>query len=123
MNNDEINGFAELTLCDGIIFIAFRPGISLTLQAARATTEARLQLQNCKAYPALYDVRELTDSDKAGRDFLATYGCTLTTAVALYCGTGISHTIARFFLKVSKPTVPARVFTERMAAIAYLNTR
>ncbi|MNR12648.1 hypothetical protein D3C85_1290150 [compost metagenome] len=66
------------------------------------------------------DIRGVVDSDKAARDYLAQSGSVLTKAVSLVAHQKVSLIITSFYLKICKPSVPTKLFTNESAALAFL---
>lgn len=114
------NAFAQYHIADKILFINLRKGTELTLGAAQRLTTDRLDFQNEKPFPAFYDITGVLTSTKAGRDYLAMYGCVLTPAAALYCQPHVTMTIAEYFLRFNRPAIPTGVFTNRALAHSFL---
>ena len=111
-----------LSLGNGIISLAYKPKTTLDLMAAQNSVAMRLQLQADKSYPVFLDMSGVTDSDKAGRDYLAQYGFVLTKAIAILVKTGVSSVITSFYLKRYTAEIPVKVFTEKVKALEFLST-
>ncbi|WP_333696014.1 DUF7793 family protein [Flavobacterium sp.] len=105
---------------NGILFFEYKPDTILNLNVAKRVVADRIQFQNEKYYPVLCDIRGIIDTDKSGRDYLAQSGSLLTKAVGLIVHQKVSLTISNFYLQVSKPTVPTKLFTTKEEGIAYL---
>jgi hypothetical protein len=72
------------------------------------------------AYPIFCDIRGIVDSDKAARDYLAQSGSILTKAVSLVGHQSVSLSMTSFYLKICKPSVPTKIFTDEAAALVFL---
>jgi hypothetical protein len=94
----------------------------IDLIAAKLVVADRIMIQNEKAYPVLCDIRGVIDSDKAARDYLAKSGSVLTKAVSLLGNDTISLAITSFYLRINKPRVPTKIFTEELSALIFLET-
>jgi hypothetical protein len=68
------NEFAEYWIEEGILFFIYKPGISMTLEAAKRVVKDRLEVQKGESYPVFCDMRGIKDSDKPARDYLAKEG-------------------------------------------------
>jgi hypothetical protein len=116
------NDYARFWFAERILFIEYKPQITIDLKVAQRVVADRIQFQKGKSYPVLCDIRGVVDSEKAGRDYLAQSGSVLITAVALVIHEQVSLTISNFYLHISKPTVPTKLFTTRHDALNYLKT-
>ena len=114
------NPFAKFWTHQGILFFKYKQGVFINLEVAQLIVADRLYFQNERAYPILCDIRGVTGIDKAGRDYSANYGSTLTKAVALLCDELVLNTIGLFYLNVNKPSSPTQVFMDETAALHYL---
>jgi hypothetical protein len=114
------NEFAVFWISGNILFFEYKPGVVINLVAAQHIVTDRIQMQKDKAYPVLCDVRGIADSDKAGRDYLARHGSVLTKAVGIVVQRTLSMVMISFYLKISKPQVPTKVFSDRAKALDFL---
>ena len=114
------NDYAELWIEKGILFFIYKPGVHVTLQAAKQIVAARLQFQGERAFPVFCDVRNIQDSDKTARDYLAREGSIMTKAVSVLVHPPVTRAMLDFYLRTNKPLVPTRVFDNREEALAYL---
>ena len=102
------NEFATFEIRNDILYTEFKDQVSLTLVVARQVVADQVILLNGKSCPVLLDMRKLVDSEKGGRDFLASTTSIPADAMALLVEGKISLAISEFYLKVSRPTVPIR---------------
>ncbi|WP_244273254.1 DUF7793 family protein [Flavobacterium sinopsychrotolerans] len=114
------NEFALFWISGNILFFEYKPGVVINLAAAQRIVADRMQMQKEKVYPVLCDVRGIADSDKAARDYLAQYGSVLTKAVSILANQTISIVMISFYLKISKPQVPTKVFSDKAKALEFL---
>jgi hypothetical protein len=116
------NKFAHFWIENEILFFIYKPNVVIDLIAAKLVVADRIMIQNEKAYPVLCDIRGVIDSDKAARDYLAKSGSVLTKAVSLLGNDTISLAITSFYLRINKPRVPTKIFTEELSALIFLET-
>lgn len=116
------NDFAEFWIEDSILYFVYKPGSRINLQAAKRIVEDRVNLQNGVAYPVFCDMRNVMDSDKSARDYLAKEGSNLVKAVAVMIDSPITKMMLNFYLAVNKPITPTRLFTDKNQALEYLNS-
>lgn len=114
------NEFAIFWISENILFVEYKPDVVINLVAAQRIVADRMQMQKEKVYPVLCDVRGIADSDKAARDYLAQHGSVLTKAVSILANQTISIVMISFYLKISKPQVPTKVFRDKQAALEFL---
>lgn len=116
------NDYAHFCIRGNILFFEYKPNVAIDLTVAQRIVADRIQIQNEKAYPILCDIRGIVDSDKAARDYLAQSGSVLTKAVGLVVNQSVSLIMTSFYLKICKPSVPTKIFTDESAALAFLET-
>lgn len=116
------NEYAQFWIKDGILYFKYRPNVVIDLSAAHRIVADRIQMQNEKFYPILCDIRGVTDTDKAARDYLAQSGSLMTKAVGIVTNQSVSRIMTSFYLKICKPSVPTAIFTNESSALAFLET-
>lgn len=114
------NEYAHFWIQNNILFFEYKPDIVIDLNAAHRIVADRIHMQNERAYPILCDIRGVVDFDKAARDYLAQSGSVLTKAVGLVVQQNVSLIMTSFYLKICKPRVPTKLFTDKSAALAFL---
>ena len=76
-----------------------------------------------KDYPILINMKNTKKISKEARDFLASEkGAERVIAAALIIDSMLTATLANFFLKVNKPVVATRLFTNEEEAVKWLKT-
>lgn len=114
------NDYARFWVADGILFFEYKPNIIIDLKVAQCVVIDRIHFQNERSFPVLCDIRGVISTEKAGRDYLAQSGSILAKAVGLIVHEKVSLTISTFYLEISKPTVPTKIFNNQDEALAYL---
>lgn len=114
------NQFAEYWLEDGVLFFVYKPGTHMNLEAAKQVVKDRLAVQNGESYPVFCDMRGVRDSDKPARDYLAKEGSSLVRSVAVLTDSPVTKIMLNFYLTISKPLIPTKMFTDRNQALQYL---
>lgn len=104
---------------DGIVQLVWAPRVAMGLDDAIAATEAMAQLTGGRRTPLLVDTRDVGPQDRAARMEFVRRG-DLVSAVALIAGTPLSRMMGNFFLSVSKPMAPTRLFEDEASALAWL---
>lgn len=114
------NQNARFWIEDGILFFQYKPSTIIDLEVAMRVVADRIAFQNERHLPIFCDTRGITSIDKAARDYLAKSGSMLAKAVALIGSENVSITMSTFYLEISKPSVPTRIFTIEHEALDYL---
>jgi hypothetical protein len=115
------NEFARFWICNQILFFEYKDKVVIDLAAAQCIVVDRVRVQKEVAYPVFCDARGIISIDKEARDYLAQSGSILTKAVSLLVYQSVSFSMSSFYLKISKPRVPTRMFTDKTAALAFLS--
>ena len=116
------NVYAYYALKEDILFITYKPNLTLNFKVAQLVVADRIRFQNEKAYLVLCDIRGIVHSEKAGRDYLAHTGSLLIKAVSLLVNESVLLYMTTFYLQVSRPPVPTQIFTNEVGALAYLKS-
>lgn len=119
-NESYENQNARFWIDQGILFFQYKPNTIIDLQVATQVVADRIALQNERILPVFCDIRGIVSTDKAGRDYLAKSGSLLAKAVALIVNENVSMTMSTFYLEISKPSVPTRIFDIEQEALDYL---
>ena len=104
---------------DGVVEIAWAPHVPSGIEDARATIAAMAELTGGRAAPLLVHTTHAGPQDRAARmEFIRRQE--VVAAVALIVGNPLSRMMATFFINVSKPEVPIRLFEDEAVALAWL---
>ncbi len=106
---------------DGFIQIEWASTGAVHAEDARAATSATGELAAGSLTGLLVDMRNVKPFDRQTRaEFAAPR--TLFSAIALWVDSPLSTVLANFFLGVSRPVIPTRLFHDEPSAIAWLRT-
>nr|WP_199000213.1 hypothetical protein [Flavobacterium sp. ASV13] len=114
------NQNARFWIEDGILFFQYKPSTTIDLEVAMRVVADRIAFQNERHLPIFCDTRGIASIDKAARDYLAKSGSMLAKAVALIGSENVSMTMSTFYVEISKPSVPTRIFTIEQEALDFL---
>ena len=104
---------------DGIVELAWAPHVPSGLEDAVAAIEAMSELMGGKPGSLLVHTENAGPQDRAARmEFIRRQE--VVAAVALLVGNPLSRMMATFFINVSRPDVPIRLFEDADAASAWL---
>lgn len=95
----------------------------LDLEAAKQTVELRLKMVQGVKHLVLIDAQNVKTITKDARDYFASdEGSKFIIASALVLDSTVGKILGNFFLQISKPKVPLRLFTNKADALDWLNT-
>ena len=104
---------------DGIVQLVWAPRSAMVLEDAHAATAAMAQLTGGRRSPLMVDTHDIGQMERPARIEFARRG-DLVSAVALIVGTPLSRMMGNFFLSVSKPMAPTRLFDDEASALVWL---
>jgi hypothetical protein len=116
------NDLIKIEIVQDMVYAYFK-GSSIELDGAKKMIEERLTLSEGKSYPCLVDTTLVKTITKDAREaFAKGDGIKNMTACALLIGSPVNRLLGNFFLSVSKPGVPTRLFTSKEDALVWLST-
>jgi len=96
---------------------------TLDIDLVKNFVDLRLEVTGKEHYPLLINMKKTKKIPKEARDFLASEkGGERVIAAALLIDSMLTATLANFFLKVNKPVVATKLFTDEEEAIQWLKT-
>lgn len=121
--NEEIIRMGRVFLGDdGIVRMIQNPGVDLTLEDARECFAAHQKVRRGKRHPLLIDARKMRSITKDARQFFASDEVSrVSLAFAMIVDTPLSRVLGNFYLGISKPQLPARIFSSEADALEWLN--
>jgi hypothetical protein len=122
MGNEVTVRVARLWLADdGIFHIEHFPGAEVTREDAQETMDAYLQLRGGVSRPLLVGTRGMKSLARGARALYASEeAARVASAVALIIDTAVSRVLGNFYLGLSKPHIPSRLFTDEAEALEWL---
>jgi len=115
--------YVNLELLNNILVARYKSGPKIDLEAAKIILKERLEFTNNKPMPVLVIDSGLVSMDKKARDFLSsTEGVTGIRASAIISSSVVNSMLVNFILKISRPNLPVKVFTNRTAAEIWLKS-
>lgn len=114
------NTEATIELEDGILIGNWKSSF-VDLSLAQLVVKYRLECTNNASYPMLLNIKSIKNITKPARDFLASEkGCEGIIAGAILIDSNIGSMIGNFFIRISKPLIPNKIFTDENAAKKWL---
>ena len=122
MANEQTSSVAKLWLGDdGIVRIIHVPGAQLTLEDAKETMASYLKLYKGKRRPLLVDTKTMKSMTRETRQYYAgAEAAQVASAAAIIVGTPVSRVLGNFYLGLSNPHLPSRLFTSEDEAMEWL---
>ncbi|MDP1744376.1 MAG: hypothetical protein Q8L90_02295 [Bacteroidota bacterium] len=109
-----------LELEDGIVIAKFKVQ-HFDLQTVQKLVADRKKVFNGILYPIIANVTSLKSSTKAARDFFASEaGCEGISAAAVIINSPVGSIIGNFYIRISKPLRPTKLFTDITEAKKWL---
>lgn len=122
MENAQTSRVARLWLGeDGIVRIIHVPGAEVTLEDAKETMAVYLKIYQGKKRPLLVDTKTMKSLARGARHYFAgEEAAAVASAVAIIVGTPVSRVSGNFYLGLSNPHLPTRLFSSEDEALEWL---
>ena len=106
---------------DGIVRFVYVPGTDVTLEEAKGYISAYLKLSNGKKRPILVDLKNVKSFGREARRYLSGDDAeNVACACALVASSPVGRILGNFYLGISNPTLPTRLFTSEDEALEWL---
>lgn len=106
---------------DGIVRTKVKKGAEVSLEFARENSNAVNSLYNGKKFPLLIDARGIKSMSRDARNQFSTKGReTYALAFGIVVASPISRVIGNFFMSISKPPIPTKLFENELEAEKWL---
>lgn len=124
MGEEEILGGAKSKLWlgeDGIVRIIWVPGAEVTLEDAQETMATYLKINQGRKRPLFVDTKTMKSLAREARHYYASEeAARVASAVAVIVGTPVSRVLGNFYLGLSNPHLPTRLFSSEEDALEWL---
>lgn len=105
---------------DGIVQLHWAAQTTRQLEDAISAIDSLTKLTGGRPTPLLVDLHDAGPQDRAARtEFVRRND--LVSAVGLIVGTPLSRMMGNFYIAVSKPHAPTRLFDDEASAVAWLS--
>ena len=122
MENEQTSRIARLWVGeDGIVRIIYMPDAEVTLEDAREIMDVYHKLRKGRRLPLFIDTRTMKSFARGARHLFAgeeAQGC--ASAAAIIVGSPVTKVLANFYLGLSKPRLPSRLFSSEDEALVWL---
>lgn len=117
---DEIRGssFVVRNVADGYVHVIWDDGVNVSEDDAISVVQAVREFANNRTVPLLIDMRNMRSIEKAARNRFG--NADLVECAALLVDTALSRIIGNFYIGLARKRFPARLFTEKDAAVEWL---
>jgi hypothetical protein len=106
---------------DGTVVLRFRNAVRLTRDLTIDVARAHVAAANGEKRPVLADLRGLLSADRASRELAVAPDVTgATLRMAILVGNPVTRVLGGFFLRVTTPSYPTRIFSDEQEARAWL---
>ncbi|HTB07671.1 MAG TPA: hypothetical protein VK806_12030 [Bacteroidia bacterium] len=112
--------FALVEIKDGIYFCTYKKGVSITLEDAKYLIKNRKIFTQNVAYPMLILDDGISFIAKEARDYMSKEGTEDVLAGAFVLKSVYSTFLINFYLSVTRPKVPNKMFTDPAKALEWL---
>lgn len=113
--------FYIMYLEDGIIHQIYKPELIITIEVAKQMVSHRLEITRSITRPVFVDVRNLVAIDSASRKYLAgELAVKYVSAGAIFLDNYIHYLAGTVYIKIDKPAVPSKLFTDKNKALKWL---
>jgi len=114
--------YVYFELDDDLLIGSYKKGLKINLEIAKEIVKARLEFIDYKPKLTLVFNLGVISMDKKARDYLSSEeGVRGVIAGAIVLDSPVGSFLGNFYLSVSKPKVPARIFTRKQDAIKWLS--
>ena len=115
------NKYAEMWFEDGLVYTVFKRDTVITAQAAETIIEDRKKISNEKVSPIFIDLRNMVSTENAARSYMASKKAQqYLSAGALLINNEIHRLLMNLWLKIDKPSIPTKGFTDKAKALQWL---
>lgn len=115
------NDFIKFWIEDGILYSEFKKVTNVSLEQIRTLINLRTEISENKNQYWCFNFKNLKSFDKDARDYSEKYGQEHLNACAAVLDSHVSKFIMNTFIKLKKPVVPLKGFSNKEEAITWLN--
>jgi hypothetical protein len=113
--------YVHYELQDDLLIGTYKKGLKISLEMAKEIVKVRLEFTGHKPVVALALNQGVISMDKKARDYLSSdEGVRGVIAGAIMLDTPFGSFLGNFYLSVTKPKIPLRIFSKKEAALKWL---
>lgn len=116
------NDFVEFWIEGGIIYNRYKPDVSIiTIEIAKKIVEDRLKVSNGITRPGFIDLTNAISIDKQSRRYFSMgESMKYLSASAIVVNNEITKLGGNIYIRIDKPRIPTKLFTDKMLAVKWL---
>jgi hypothetical protein len=115
------NPYAEIWFENGVIYTVFKPNTVITMEVAERVTEDRIKVSEGRTLPIFIDLRNMVSTENAARAYMASKSAQkFISAGAILINNEIHRLLTNLWLKIDRPIIPTKSFTEKEKALQWL---
>ncbi len=108
-------------MVNGVLIVTYRENIKITLKQAKEVVAQRLQFIGHMSKPTLVVNAGTLNADKKARDYFSSEeGIAGIKCAALLVNSNFASLMLSFFLKITRPKLLVKIFTEKKEALTWL---
>jgi hypothetical protein len=115
-----VTPYVSFKIKDDILYVVYLPGVTITLDAAKDIVKKRLLYTENVPYRLIVSGEGLRAVDKEARSYLSNEGAEGVIAGVLLVNSIYTEFFGNFFLNISKPKNPSKLFTNEQEALKWL---
>lgn len=106
------------------LYCYYKPNIVMDLDMAKRIVKDRIGFTQGKSYPILIDFTNLKSATKEARDYMNQPEGGLNGLIrgAFLSNSVVTTVFINLYLKINKPSIPTRFFTNKEEALSWLKT-
>ena len=113
--------YVHYELQDDLLIGTYKKGLKISLEMAKEIVKTRLEFADHKPVVALVVNQGVLSMDKKARDYLSSdEGVRGLIAGAIVVDTPFGSFLGNFYLAVTDPKMPTRIFSKKEAALKWL---
>jgi hypothetical protein len=105
---------------DDILYVVYLPGAVITIDIAKDIVKQRIEYTGGHPYMMLITGEGMRAMNKEARDYLSSDGIVGVIAGALLVNSVYTEFFGNFFLRITQPEIPAKLFTDEKKALEWL---
>lgn len=117
-------GNSFLDYKDNIVFVRLKEDVEITVKLMQEQYSKQELLVGNDLYAVLVDASKNANANKETREYMAMYNPQNRVATAILTKNNLSvNMIANFYLRISKPLTPTKIFNKEDDAVIWLKER
>jgi hypothetical protein len=113
--------YISFEIKESILIASYKKGLKINLDIAKEIVNRRLVFTNQQTVPVMILNQGVVSIEKEARDFLSsTDGIRGVKAAAIVLKTPFGSFLGNFLISVTKPAIPAKIFSTEEAAMQWL---